>query len=112
MADIYNHRVQVFSAEGAFVRAFGSQGAAPGQLVSACGVAVSAVGEVFVVGRGNHRVNVFRASDGAFLRAFGSPGNRDGQLHACSTRTAWQCRLLATCRGRQPQPARVRVPRQ
>ncbi|MEA3309129.1 MAG: hypothetical protein U9Q70_06425, partial [Chloroflexota bacterium] len=62
-----NKRVQVFDAEGVFLREFGGAGSAPGQLNEPVGIAVNAAGEVYVVDTWNERVQVF-TSTGEFLR--------------------------------------------
>ncbi len=59
-ADFYNHRVQKFNPDGAFLAAFGDKGEGPGRLTYAMGVAVAADGSVFVTDFGNHRVTRWR----------------------------------------------------
>lgn len=60
VADFYNHRVQKFSPDGAFLTAFGDKGEGPGRLTYAMGVAVAADGSVFVTDFGNHRITKWR----------------------------------------------------
>ena len=50
-----------------------------GQFQHPTEVAADAEGAVYVVDRGNNRVQVF-TSDGGYLRQWGSPGNGDGQF--------------------------------
>lgn len=59
-ADFYNDRVQIFSADGTFLTAFGISGSGPGALRFPMAVAVAKDGAVFVVDFGNHRVQKWR----------------------------------------------------
>jgi uncharacterized protein (TIGR03663 family) len=70
VADTYNHRIQVFDADGNFVRAIGSFGTGEGQLYEPRGVAVDNEGNVFVADTWNARVSKFDAG-GRFLAAWG-----------------------------------------
>jgi uncharacterized repeat protein (TIGR01451 family) len=54
-----NHRIQVFSASGAFLHQFGDSGVAPGAFRSPRGLAVDSDGHVVVADSGNNRVQVF-----------------------------------------------------
>lgn len=86
VADSQNHRVQVFSPEGIFVREWGSQGMAPGQFQEPWGVAVASDGTVYVADTWNHRIQVFDRQ-GTYLRewgVFGETGedvSRDGAFY-------------------------------
>ena len=82
VADSENHRIQVFSVEGQFLRMWGSSGDGLGQLEFPYDVKVSADGsEVFVADFNNHRVCVFRPN-GTFLRVLGGgEGRGDDQLY-------------------------------
>ncbi|MBT3306921.1 MAG: 6-bladed beta-propeller [Alphaproteobacteria bacterium] len=59
-ADFYNNRVQKFSAEGAFLTAFGEKGDGPGRMAYITGVAVAADGSVFAADFGNNRITRWR----------------------------------------------------
>ena len=59
VADTKNSRIEVFDANGAFLRAFGTRGSADGQLNEPCGLAIGPGGEVFVADTWNHRVARF-----------------------------------------------------
>ncbi len=62
------------------VGAFGEAGSGAGQLSSPGGVAVrQSSGDVYVVDRGNDRIEVF-AADGAYVSTFGGVGSGAGQL--------------------------------
>jgi uncharacterized protein (TIGR03663 family) len=69
VADSKNSRIQVFDANGRFVRSLGSAGSGDGQLKEPCGVAVDRDGSVVVADTWNHRIARFGA-DGAWLGAF------------------------------------------
>jgi uncharacterized protein (TIGR03663 family) len=70
VADSQNHRIQVFDANGGFLRQWGSQGNAPGQFNEPWGVAVGPNGDVYVADTWNHRVQVFD-SQGVFKLQWG-----------------------------------------
>jgi DNA-binding beta-propeller fold protein YncE len=88
VADTWNHRVQVFSPEGAFLFSWGSffdaqddpnaSQASPGQFYGPRDIAVHD-GMIYVTDTGNERVQVF-TPEGEFVRMFGLPGSSDGQL--------------------------------
>jgi DNA-binding beta-propeller fold protein YncE len=61
VADTWNHRVQKFTADGAFVTMWGrsGQGDALDAFFGPRGIAVDAQGRVFLTDTGNHRVVVF-----------------------------------------------------
>lgn len=79
VADANNHRVQKFSAEGAFLLTWGSyataeSGNAPGGTFNEpWGIAVGPDGSVFVADTWNHRIQKF-SSEGKFIRMWGVPG--------------------------------------
>ncbi|KPJ72027.1 MAG: hypothetical protein AMS14_08655 [Planctomycetes bacterium DG_20] len=68
-----NHRVQVFSPAGEFLRAWGGHGEQPGQFNKPYDIDVSADGYVYVADRDNHRVQVF-TGDGKLVAVWGSLG--------------------------------------
>jgi DNA-binding beta-propeller fold protein YncE len=53
ISDSDNHRVQVFTADGHFIRAFGSLGSDPGQFTIPFDLGVDGVGNVFVTRDGS-----------------------------------------------------------
>jgi DNA-binding beta-propeller fold protein YncE len=59
VTDTGNRRVQIFDAEGTFLRAFGRAGAGTSELDEPVGIAVSPEGEVYIADTWNHRVQVF-----------------------------------------------------
>lgn len=80
VADSSNHRVQVFDANGIFVKEFGQYGNGEGEFDCLAGVAVNRIGQYIIADRYNHRIQVLDPS-GRFLRAFGSQGTADGKFN-------------------------------
>ncbi len=64
VADFYNHRVQKFAADGAFLTSFGGNGSGPGEFRFAIAVAVADDGTVFVADFANNRIQKWRSKDG------------------------------------------------
>jgi DNA-binding beta-propeller fold protein YncE len=62
-----------------FLTAWGGLGAAPGQFSTPDGIAVDALGHVYVADRLNNRIQKFSAT-GRFLASFGTRGNGNGQF--------------------------------
>jgi len=62
-----------------FVTKWGSRGSGDGQFESPKGIAVDAVGNVYVADSRNHRIQEFDGS-GTFLTKWGSQGSGDGQF--------------------------------
>jgi streptogramin lyase len=82
IADSCNHRIQVFTTDGVFVRAFGTPGRGPGELAYPYDVAISTAGRtpyLYVVELENCRVQKFTL-EGETLGVWGSPGRAPGQL--------------------------------
>ncbi|MCM8768195.1 MAG: 6-bladed beta-propeller [Candidatus Omnitrophica bacterium] len=87
--DCQENNIKIFDAAGQFIRSFGGYGSTEGRfnLYPIWGkeelknnLAVDANGRVWVVDRGNSRIQVFDA-DGNFLFKFGSPGTGNGQFN-------------------------------
>ncbi len=70
VVDRDNHRIQQFTSEGVFIRAFGSFGSGAGQLSSPHGIDIDSAGKLYVADRGNHRVVKFGES-GGYERTWG-----------------------------------------
>jgi len=66
-----NNRIQVFDGNGSFQRAFGVRGKKDGFFHYPVGIAVNDENALFVCDQGNHRVQVFNASDGSFIHKWG-----------------------------------------
>jgi DNA-binding beta-propeller fold protein YncE len=81
VADSCNHRIQVFTTEGKFVRAFGIPGTSLGELAYPYDVACSTgpTPYLYVVEFQNCRVQKFTL-EGESLGVWGSPGRAPGQL--------------------------------
>jgi len=77
VVDGVNNQIKVFSYEGAFLTAFGTEGAAPGQFRQPLGIDVDRSGMIYVADSGNHRVQIFD-SDGRFVAQLPIPaeGNK------------------------------------
>src|SRR5207249_2346867 len=75
-----NNCVYQFTANGGYVRKFGSgTGSGNGQLSGAIDVGVALNGDVYVLEDGNVRVSVFD-QNGTFIANWGGYGTLDGQL--------------------------------
>jgi DNA-binding beta-propeller fold protein YncE len=79
VADSCNHRVQVFSADGKFLRAFGRAGAALGEFSYPYDVKLDAVGNRFVCEFGNSRITVLDAAE-AVIETIGKAGAAPGEF--------------------------------
>lgn len=79
VADTLNHRVQILTAAGKFVRTFGSAGDAPGYFARPKGVAVDGQGNIHVVDALFDNVQVFDGQ-GQLLMAYAGPGHEPGSL--------------------------------
>lgn len=79
VADSCNHRIQVFSADGKFQRAFGRAGQGMGELSYPYDIRVDAQGRQFVCEFGNSRVQVFDGKDRP-LEILGGPGAEPGRM--------------------------------
>jgi tripartite motif-containing protein 71 len=77
--DQENNRVQEFTLEGEFVRAFGTKGSLPGQLSSPRDLTLDAQGDIWVADTANDRIEEFSQS-GDLLSIFGSTGTTPGAL--------------------------------
>ncbi|MCK5242318.1 SMP-30/gluconolactonase/LRE family protein [bacterium] len=83
VADLHNHRIQKFDANGNFITKWGSEtgesGAADGEFNQPSGVAVDNAGNVYVADQGNDRIQKFD-ENGDHLATWGSEGSLDGQF--------------------------------
>lgn len=81
VADTYNHRIQEFTSQGAFVKQWGAKGSAPGQFNGPAGVALDGANNLFVVEWGGNRVQKFDAA-GTPVGQWGGEGSGNGQFNA------------------------------
>ena len=80
VCDIEDHEVEVWdAASGAFLRAIGGKGRAPGRLTLPTHLALDAAGNLYVSDTGNFRVQKFSPA-GELLGQFGKPGTTPGSL--------------------------------
>jgi uncharacterized protein (TIGR03663 family) len=82
VADTWNHRLQVFDADGAFLAKWGSYGQTASEAHLFYGprdVAVDTSGRVFVTDTGNKRIVVYDR-EGRLLHQWGGPGIGTGQF--------------------------------
>jgi tripartite motif-containing protein 71 len=59
VADSSNHRVQVFDANGTYLKEFGTYGNGDGEFDCLAGVAINRIGQFIIADRYNHRIQVF-----------------------------------------------------
>jgi streptogramin lyase len=78
-ADSCNHRIQVFTPDGKFVRQFGHAGNGVGEMSYPYDVRIDPAGNVFVCEFGNSRIQVFDQS-GKSIEIIGGPGGAPGQF--------------------------------
>ncbi len=80
VADSCNHRIQVFTPDGKFLREFGKPGTKLGELSYPYDVAVDKAGNIFVCEFGNSRIQVFDANCQP-LEIIGGAGSGPGQFN-------------------------------
>jgi DNA-binding beta-propeller fold protein YncE len=79
VTDMLNNRIEVFDADGNFVRTWGKIGDAPGQFGRPKGIAVDSDGHIWVVDNALDRVTIF-GNKGELLMAFGTHGKIASQF--------------------------------
>jgi ABC-type Fe3+ transport system permease subunit/DNA-binding beta-propeller fold protein YncE len=79
VADSCNHRIQIFTREGQFLRTYGKPGKGPGELSYPYDICVDSAGRQYVCEFGNSRIQVFDASDKS-IEVIGGPGAAPGQF--------------------------------
>ena len=79
VADICNHRVQVFDSDGTFLRSFGHKGENAGEFKNPTGIAINKDRNILVSECYNHRVQIL-SWEGRHLGSFGGKGCLDSQL--------------------------------
>ena len=81
VADTWNDRVEVFDAEGAFIRTWGKNGDGPGDFARPKGIAIDVDGHIWVADSMLNRLQVF-TPDGRLLLGMGGFGIKPGQFEA------------------------------
>jgi DNA-binding beta-propeller fold protein YncE len=79
VADSCNHRIQIFSRDGKFIRAYGKPGSGPGELSYPYDICVDSAGRQYVCEFGNSRIQIFDAKDHS-IEIIGGPGAEPGQF--------------------------------
>jgi sugar lactone lactonase YvrE len=79
VCDTLNNRIEVFDADGTFVRAFGKSGDGPGYFARPKGIAIDSDGHIWVADGMQDRVQVFNQQD-QLLISFGGHGLLPGQF--------------------------------
>jgi len=81
VTDTFNDRVEVFDADGNFIRTFGQNGDAAGNFARPKGIAIDSDGHVWVADAMLNRLQIF-TPEGQILLAFGSFGIQPAQFQA------------------------------
>ncbi len=81
VSDTWNNRIEVFDADGKFVRTFGRAGDGPGYFARPKGIAVDCDGHVWVADAVQDRLQVF-TPDGHLLAYLGGHGLLPGQFES------------------------------
>jgi DNA-binding beta-propeller fold protein YncE len=81
VSDTWNDRVEIFDADGKFIRTWGKPGDGPGYFARPKGIAVDADGHVWVADGVQDRVQVF-TPEGQLLIWMGGHGSYPGQFNA------------------------------
>lgn len=79
VADSCNHRIQIFSRDGTFLRAYGKAGQGPGELSYPYDICVDKEGRQYVCEFGNSRIQVFDSQDRS-IEIIGGPGGAPGRF--------------------------------
>jgi len=79
VADSCNHRIQIFSRDGKFIRAYGKPGSGPGELSYPYDICVDSAGRQYVCEFGNSRIQIFDAKDRS-IEIIGGAGAEPGQF--------------------------------
>lgn len=79
VADTFNNRIEIFDADGQFIRAFGKSGDGPGYMARPKGVGVDADGHVWVTDALQDRVQAF-TPEGRLLIYLGGHGTLPGMF--------------------------------
>ena len=73
VTDFRNHRVQIFSSNGNYLRSLGRAGNKAGEFKVPAGITFIKNGNIFVADNGNHRIQIF-SGEGKYVGMFGGKG--------------------------------------
>ena len=79
VSDTDNHRIQVFTPDGCYLRQFGKEGSGPGELNGPIGICIDSADIVYVGEFHNQRISVL-TTDGEWIKCFGCEGSGPGQF--------------------------------
>jgi DNA-binding beta-propeller fold protein YncE len=80
VADSCNHRIQIFSRDGKWLKTYGKAGRGPGELSYPFDVRVDREGRQYICEFGNSRIQVFDTNNKP-LEIIGGPGSKPGQFN-------------------------------
>jgi sugar lactone lactonase YvrE len=81
VCDTLNNRIEIFDADGRFIKTFGKSGDGPGYFARPKGIAIDADGNIWVADGMQDRVQVFN-QDNQLLITFGGHGLLPGQFQS------------------------------
>ena len=81
VSDTWNNRIQVFDADGRFIRAFGEAGDGPGYFARPKGISIDSDGHVWIADAVQNRIQVF-TPEGRLLIYLGENGLLPGQFQS------------------------------
>jgi DNA-binding beta-propeller fold protein YncE len=105
VADTFNNRVEIFDADGNFIREFGKPGDGPGYFARPKGIAVDGDGHVWVADAMQDRVQVF-TPEGRLLIWMGGHGLMPGQFNALAGLTIDKLNRVVTT---EQYPGRMQI---
>jgi streptogramin lyase len=105
VSDTFNNRVEVFDADGNFIRTFGKAGDGPGYFARPKGIATDSDGHVWVADAVQDRVQVF-TPEGKLLIWMGGSGLLPGQFNSLAGLTIDQNNRVITS---EQYPGRVQI---
>jgi DNA-binding beta-propeller fold protein YncE len=106
VVDTFNERIQVFDADGEFLRMFGKQGNVAGTFMRPKGIAIDSDNHVYVVDAEFNNVQVFDP-EGRLLMFFGTRGDAPGNFTLASGIAIDQHNRVVV--SEQWRPARIQI---
>jgi DNA-binding beta-propeller fold protein YncE len=105
VSDTFNDRIEIFDADGTFIRTFGKAGDGPGYFARPKGIAVDADGHIWVADAVQDRVQVF-TPEGQLLIWMGGHGLLPGQFSTIAGLTIDKNNRVLTS---EQYPGRVQI---